>query len=281
MNVIVAYSKKNKGIGKDNSIPWRSKLQLPVKQTIPGITIALFDSAAQIDFIKAVWKSLLPKFPGLRYENFKITGIFENNVRKLSSESDRLMKYDSGMYISRKLAVELEVDYDIIYIAEEIQCVDCSNIQVTADDVTDKMKEVMEEPVFAASVTTNINNESTSPALLAVSGSIPVPEPQVYVLISFTSPRPTGQPSSQPTSQPSGKPSGQPSRSPSGQPSSQPSNQPTGKPSSQPSAQPSGQPSSKPSGQPSSKPSGQPTTQPSSQPTLQPPKEGHTYFGAV
>ena len=84
------------------------------------MTAAAFDEQTQKDFLKAVWKNLLFKFPDLRYEQFHLDGFSEVALRRLNDKLDA-----TTADISRRLSVELEVDYSITYIAEEIGCSDC------------------------------------------------------------------------------------------------------------------------------------------------------------
>ena len=180
----------------------RSTVELHVLQKLQGITAAQFDQQARDDFITAVWKSLTNRFPNLRKQNFAITGVSEVTTRRLLRE----------VLSARRLATELEVDYAITYVAEELGCTDCTGgIYIINDgpSVDSALRETIEDPGILEEVRTTIVNESQSSALQAAAATtLQTPEfTQEYTLLSFTSSKPTGQPSGQPSGRPSSQPS--------------------------------------------------------------------------
>ena len=79
----------------------RSKVQLPIIQHLPGLVAAQFDDQARTDFTRAVWKSLLIKFPDLRQESIIITDATDAPTRRIFERN----------YVTRRLASELVVNY--------------------------------------------------------------------------------------------------------------------------------------------------------------------------
>ncbi len=186
----------------------RSTVQLIVQQQVKGVTVADFDATAKEEYITAIVVSLEEEMPNLRTSMINITSVTEVVARRrnlrgrtLAGIGQRSLDTFSGLfYGSRGLGVNSisELEYEIVYVAEELGCSSCS----TGQQADDYFRTMLEHSDQQAAVSTWLSTYSNTAALQAGITVMSTAFPNAYTLLSFQSQYPTGQPSSSPSSIP-------------------------------------------------------------------------------